>query len=104
MDTLDSRTFTADAAWTGRELLEGGGLAARLLWTDQPYHWHANRGDELFVVLDGRIDMHYEDAAGIVRSVLLEPGQMATFRTGERHVAHPQGEARILVVERTDSD
>ncbi len=31
----------------------------RLHWTDQPYVWHVNDGSEVFVVLDGAVDMHY---------------------------------------------
>jgi len=30
----------------------------RLHWTDQPYKWHINDGEEVFVVLDGAVDMH----------------------------------------------
>ena len=36
----------------------------RLHWTDQPYTWHVNDGPEVFVVLDGAVDMHYRHARG----------------------------------------
>ncbi len=103
MELIDATTFTADRAWGSRALMAMGAHAARLHWTDQPYRWHENTGDELFVVLDGIVDMHYADAGG-ERQVALHPGQIAIIRAGERHVAHPRGAARILVVERSDSD
>ena len=103
MDLIDATTFTAERAWGSRALMAMGAHAARLHWTDQPYRWHENTGDELFVVLDGIVDMHYADADG-ERRVALHPGQIAIIRAGERHVAHPRGAARILVVERSDSD
>lgn len=103
MEIIDAATFTADRAWGSRGLMAMGAHAARLHWTDQPYRWHENTGDEVFVVLDGIVDMHYDSGEG-ERCVPLHPGQIAVIRAGERHVAHPRGPARILVIERTDSD
>ena len=31
----------------------------RLHWTDQPYQWHVNDGDEVFAVLDGEVAVSY---------------------------------------------
>ena len=103
MRFISPKEFTADRAWGSRALMAMGAHAARLHWTDRPYRWHENTGEELFVVLDGIVDMHYADADG-ERRVALRPGQIAIIRAGERHVAHPRGAARILVVERSDSD
>lgn len=103
MQIFDARAFNADRAWGSRLLLDLGEHAARIHWTDQPYRWHENSGDELFVVLDGVVEMHYlrgdEPAVEV-----LAPGQMALVAAGERHVAHPRGQARILVIERKDSE
>ena len=103
MKTIDATSFTADRAWGSTLLLDLGGYAARMHWTDQPYRWHENTGDELFVVLDGVVEMHYADGGG-TRVHVLSPGQMALVQAGDRHVARPRGEARILVIERKDSD
>ncbi len=35
------------------------GITTRVHWTDQPYKWHVNDGEEVFAVLDGKVDMHY---------------------------------------------
>lgn len=90
-------SFTHAEAWEGQELGSIGGARAMLLFADRSYHWHENASDELFCVVDGTVDMDLRDAAG-ERRVTLERGDMAIIRKGEHHVAHPRGEARILIV------
>ncbi|MCY1373062.1 hypothetical protein D9M69_603120 [compost metagenome] len=79
-----------------------GGVTVRLHWSDSPYKWHVNDGDEVFAVLDGRVDMHVRGADG-VEIVALEAGDVFYAGVGCEHVAHPQGAARILVVEKKGS-
>ena len=98
----DSRSFTADRAWGARDLAEIEGASVRLHWTDKPYKWHVNDGPEVFVVLEGQVDMLYREA-GLEKSVRLEPTDMFIAEPGDEHVAHPVGEARILVIERKGS-
>ena len=98
----DVSRFRAAKAWGACELAEIDGATVRLHWTDRPYKWHVNDGTEVFVVLDGAVDMHYrQDGAEYV--VRLEPGSIFVAGVGDEHVAHPVGEARILVVERKGS-
>ncbi len=75
-----------------------GGITTRLHWTDQPYIWHVNDGQEVFAVLDGRVEMRYRDS-GDEHSTILETGDVFYASVGTEHVAHPLGEARILVIE-----
>jgi mannose-6-phosphate isomerase-like protein (cupin superfamily) len=98
----DARAFRADRAWGARDIAEIDGATVKLHWTDQPYKWHVNDGAEVFVVIDGAVDMHYR-LGGEERSVLLSSGDMFVADIGDEHVAHPQGEARILVIERKGS-
>ena len=98
----DARAFRADRAWGARDLAEVDGATVRLHWTDQPYVWHENDGVEVFCVVDGMVDMHYLEA-GTEKVVRLGEGDMFVAGVGDRHVAHPVGEARILVVERKGS-
>jgi len=98
----DARQFTAARAWGARDLAEIEGASVRLHWTDQPYKWHVNDGREVFLVLDGEVDMHYREA-GAEKVVRLQPSDIFIAETGDEHVAHPVGEARILVVERKGS-
>ena len=98
----DARQFTADRAWGARDLAEIDGATVRLHWTDEPYKWHVNDGPEVFIVLDGLVDMRYREA-GEEKSVLLTAADMFIADVGDEHVAHPIGQARILVVERKGS-
>ena len=95
-------SFTADRAWGAKDIAEIDGASVRLHWTDQPYIWHVNDGPEVFVVLDGVVDMHYKQG-GEVQIVRLNPSDIFHAETGDEHVAHPVGEARILVIERKGS-
>jgi mannose-6-phosphate isomerase-like protein (cupin superfamily) len=78
------------------------GITTRLHWTDKPYKWHINEGEEVFVVVDGVVDMHYREG-GVESVVTLETGDIFFAAIGCEHVAHPRGEARILVIEREGS-
>ena len=98
----DTAAFRADRAWGARDLAEVEGATVRLHWTDAAYQWHVNDGTEVFVVLDGAVDMHYRQG-GEEKSVRLEPGAIFVAEVGEEHVARPVGEARILVIERKGS-
>ncbi|CEJ19360.1 Probable mannose-6-phosphate isomerase [Ralstonia solanacearum UW551] len=75
------------------------GITTRLHWTDQPYRWPVNDGEGIFMVLDGTVDMHYREA-GEERIATLGVGDIFFAGIGCEHVAHPPGEARILVIER----
>lgn len=102
MKIIRSHEFTAERAWGALDIACIEGASVRLHWTDAPYRWHVNDGDEVFVVLDGMVDMHFRtDAAEQV--VRLTPGDMFHAEAGCAHVAHPVGTARILVIERAGS-
>ena len=98
----DARSFRADRAWGARDLVEIEGASVRLHWTDQPYKWHVNDVAELFCVISMAVDMHYREA-GEEHMVRLDAGDKFVADVGDEHVAHPVGEARILVVERKGS-
>ena len=98
----EGRSFRAERAWGALDLAEVEGATVRLHWSDQPYEWHVNDGTEVFAVLDGVVVMHYRTPAG-EQSVRLEPGSIFVAEPGDEHVARPEGEARILVIERKGS-
>ena len=102
MKVIRGRQFKADRPWGSECIANMGGTTTRLHWTDQPYRWHVNDGEEVFAVLDGVVDMRYR-AGGEERSVMLEAGDIFFAEAGCEHVAHPRGDARILVVEREGS-
>jgi hypothetical protein len=47
--------------------------------------------------------MHVRDSDASVRVIRLEAGDIFRAYAGDAHVAHPVGEARILVIERAGS-
>jgi mannose-6-phosphate isomerase-like protein (cupin superfamily) len=102
MKVFRAKDFTGDRAWAAVDIANMNGITTRLHWTDKPYKWHVNDGEEVFAVLDGTVDMHYREA-GAEKVVTLSPGDVFFAQMGCEHVAHPRGEARILVVEREGS-
>ena len=102
MQFLSARDVTADRAWGARDVLQLDGVTVRIHWTDAPYVWHVNDGAEVFVVLDGTVDMRHR-VDGVERVERLEVGDLCVAEPGDEHVAHPVGEARVLVVERAGS-
>ena len=98
MNIIRSKDFTGNAAWDALDIACMNGVTTRLHWTDQPYKWHTNDGEEVFAVLDGRVEMFYEEG-GTEASTVLEVGDVFFASVGTRHVARPLGAARILVVE-----
>lgn len=102
MKVIRSREFTADRPWGALDIANMNGITTRLHWTDQPYQWHVNDGEEVFAVVDGEVDMHYREA-GEEKVVTLQTGDIFFAGIGCEHVAHPKGPARILVVEQEGS-
>jgi mannose-6-phosphate isomerase-like protein (cupin superfamily) len=95
--------FAADRAWGSELLSDFGDVTVRMHWTDRPYKWHQNTGNEVFVVLEGLVDMHVRED-GSEKVIRLKAGEGVSVEAGDEHVAHPVGEARILVVELKDSE
>lgn len=102
MRVIQASEFTTDRAWGALDIAELDDATVRLHWTDEPYVWHVNDEPEVFVVLDGAVDMHYRED-GQERVQRLTPGQLCHVEPGDEHVAHPSPEARVLVIERRDS-
>lgn len=98
MNIIRSKDFTGDRAWAALDIANMNGITTRLHWTDQPYKWHVNDGQEVFVVLDGQVEMRFKQN-GVEQSTVLQTGDIFYASIGTAHVAHPLGEARILVIE-----
>jgi mannose-6-phosphate isomerase-like protein (cupin superfamily) len=75
MKIIRSKEFTADHPWGALDIANMNGITTRLHWTDQPYKWHINDGEEIFAVLDGRVEMKYR-VNGQETSVTLETGDI----------------------------
>lgn len=98
MKIIRSKEFRATRPWGALDIANMRGITTRLHWTNEEYHWHVNDGEEVFAVLDGRVEMRFKEN-GHERSIVLETGDVFFASVGTEHVAHPIGEARVLVVE-----
>jgi len=102
MKVICGKSFTGERPWAALDIATMNGITTRLHWTDQPYRWHINDGQEVFVVLDGQVQMRYRES-GVEKAALLEVGDIFYADSGTEHVAHPVGVARVLVVESAGS-
>lgn len=99
MQLTRPREFVADRAWGSLPIERfNGATTVKLHWTDQPYRWHVNAGPEVFVVLDGEVEMRTRKD-GVETRLHLAAGDILHIGEGETHVAHPLGAARVLVIE-----
>jgi hypothetical protein len=62
------------------------GTAVRFHWTDQPYRWHINDGEEVFAVLDCTVDLRYR-VQGAEQVVTLEAGDVFSAPPASRSTA-----------------
>lgn len=99
----DTASFRASRAWGSRDIATIEGASVRLHWTDEPYHWHVNRESEVFCVVAGEVSMRYR-VDGNEHVAELRAGDIFVADAGDEHVAHPNGEARILVIERQGAE
>ena len=102
MKFIRPNDFAPAEAWDALPIAEIEGATVRLHWTDRPYRWHVNDGAEVFVVLDGAVTMHYRRGGREYRREMAA-GDICHAEPGDEHVAHPQGPARVLVVEKKGS-
>ena len=70
MKIVRSKEFRADRAWGALDIAKMNGITTRLHWTDQPYRWHVNDGEEVFAVLDGQVEMRYRQDGQELRTLL----------------------------------
>ena len=105
MQVHDANTLSGPVDWSGPTMPAIGTAVAKLRWINSPFRWHRNTGRELFLVIDGHVDMHVRTGPEApVEIIALTPGKLVFIEDGEEHIAHPRGEARILVVEQEDSE
>ena len=79
---IQSRHFTTERAWGALDITNMNGISVRLHWTDKPYKWHINDGEEVFAVMDGTVEMRYKEN-GQEKAVLLHTGDI--FYAGIRY-------------------
>jgi len=48
---IRGKQFKSERAWGARSIANMAGVTTRSHWTDQPYKWHLNDGEEVYAVL-----------------------------------------------------
>ncbi|PLW75111.1 cupin [Cohaesibacter celericrescens] len=107
MNFFKSADFTGQRPWDALPIATIEGASVKLHWSDQPYIWHENDGAEVFVVMAGEVVMKSRVAKASgdwdVREQLMKAGDICHAASGDHHVAHPLGPARMLVIEKVGS-
>nr|WP_319388943.1 cupin domain-containing protein [uncultured Cohaesibacter sp.] len=102
MRKVTASAFTGTRAWDALDIERIDDATIRLHWTDAPYQWHVNDGPEVFVVLDGVVEMHIR-RDGVEEVLRLRAGDIFHAEDGDEHFASPDGPARVLVIEKAGS-
>lgn len=102
MRKITAMNLTGQQAWDAMDIDQIDNATIRLHWTDTQYKWHVNDGSEVFVVLDGEVEMRFRQN-GVEESFNLKVGDIFHAETGDEHLAIPKGVARILVIEKAGS-
>ena len=85
--------------WAPRIVARYNDHEVRLVKLEGEFIWHSHADtDELFLILDGTLDMDFRD-----RTVVLEPGELIVVPRGTEHrPAARHGEVRILLIDPKD--
>ena len=81
--------------WSPRVIAELNDYQFKLVKVQGAFVWHDHpETDEAFIVLDGRLDIHFRDG-----SVSLAAGEMFVVPRGVEHRPVAEGECHLLLVE-----
>ena len=87
------RSFSEN--WVPKIVGELNGQYVKLVKFEGEYVWHSHAAeDELFLVLDGRIDIHFRD-----HTVALGPGEFCIVPRGVEHKPSARQQASVLLFE-----
>lgn len=97
MDRINLREKLAlfDETWSPKVVAELNGQMVKLAKLEGEFAWHSHANeDELFLVLDGEIEIHFRD-----RVVTLGPGELCVVPRGVEHKPVAAQRADVLLFE-----
>lgn len=101
MDKVDlaEKLTLLEAHWDPRVVAEANGQEIMVVKVsgEFPFHVHDD-ADDVFLVIDGRMEIDVEEQGGI-RTVALGPGELMVVPAGVPHRPRAEREARILLIE-----
>ncbi len=94
--SLARKLATFEETWVPKVVGELNGQLVKVVKFEGEYVWHAHeREDELFMVLDGHVDVHFRD-----RVVALDAGELCIVPRGVEHKSVvPDGVASVVMFE-----
>ena len=92
---LEQKLSAFDDHWNPRILAQLNGQDVRVAKIQGTFEWHSHeQEDELFLVLQGRMEMQFRD-----RTEVVEQGEMIVVPRGVEHRPHADEETAILLFE-----
>jgi mannose-6-phosphate isomerase-like protein (cupin superfamily) len=92
---LRAKLDTFDETWVPKVIGELNGQLVKIAKFEGEYVWHAHeREDEMFLVIDGRIEIQFRD-----RTVPLGPGELCIVPRGVEHRPRSLGPAAVMLFE-----
>jgi len=86
-------TFTEH--WAPRIVGRYEGHEVRIARLEGEFTWHSHEHDELFLLIEGRLDVLFRD-----RTEVMEPGDLLVIAKGEEHLPIARhGEVKILFMD-----
>lgn len=85
--------------WSPRVIAEVDEVFVKVARVEGEFDWHHHEGeDELFLILEGRLRIDFEDGA-----VELGPGELVVVPKGVRHRPVAARECRLVLIERKET-
>ncbi|MAM37869.1 MAG: mannose-6-phosphate isomerase [Erythrobacter sp.] len=93
--TLADKFATFTETWAPRIVARYEGHEVRIAKLEGAFDWHSHTHDELFLCLDGELDIEFRE-----RTETLHPGDLLLIAAGEEHkpVAR-KGEVQVLLLD-----
>ena len=92
---LAEKLRSFDDPWVPKVVAALNGQYVKVVKFEGEYVWHQHAGeDEMFLVLDGRIDIHFRDQV-----VSLEAGELCIVPRGVEHKPVAKQRANVLLFE-----
>ena len=92
---LDDKFATFSECWAPRIVARYEGHEVRIARLEGEFDWHSHDHDELFLCLDGELDIEFRSRTETLRS-----GELLLIASGEEHrpVAR-KGQVRVLLLD-----
>jgi mannose-6-phosphate isomerase-like protein (cupin superfamily) len=97
---LRDKLALLDKPWSPRVVAELNGQHVRIGRFEGEFLWHSHENeDELFLVVDGEIEIHVRDEPGAERIVHLSQGELFVVPRGVEHKPVARGSAGVMMFE-----